>query len=144
MIATVDTLLSRLDKVKATGPNRWIACCPAHADKSPSLAIRELEDGRVILHCFAGCPTHDVLAAIGLEFSDLYPETDRCQTRPERRPFPAADILQCLAHEALVVGIAGHALRESQPLSDSDYERLNLAVQRIQAAVAVSGASHNG
>lgn len=144
MSGPVDALLPRLNGVKATGPNRWIACCPAHADKAPSLAIRELEDGRMLIRCFAGCPTSDVLAAIGLEFSDLYPETDRYQVHPERRPFPAADVLKCLAREALVVSIAGHALRESQPLSDPDYERLILAVERIQAAVTVSGVSQHG
>lgn len=115
---TVDNLLSRLDKAKATGPNRWIAYCPVHSYKSPS-------------------STHDVLAAIGMEFADLYPET-------ERRPFPAGDILRCLAHEALIVSAAVGALQESQPLSDLDYERLNLAVQRIQAAITASGVSQNG
>ncbi len=144
MSGPADALLARLDKVRTTGPSRWIACCPAHTDKSPSLAIRELEDGRILIRCFGGCPTNDVLVAIGLEFSDLYPETDRYQVHPERRPFPAADVLKCLAREALVVSIAGHALREAKPLSDPDYERLTLAVERIQAAVTASGVSQHG
>jgi len=33
-----DILLARLDGVKRTGPDRWIARCPAHDDKRPSLA----------------------------------------------------------------------------------------------------------
>jgi DNA primase len=52
---SVETLLSQLDKVRKTGTGTWTACCPAHAAKSPSLAIRELADSTVLLHCFAGC-----------------------------------------------------------------------------------------
>lgn len=67
-------LLNRLDGVKQTGKGRWIACCPAHRDKRPSLAIRELDDGRVLLHDFAGCETSSILAVIGLSLEDLFPE----------------------------------------------------------------------
>ena len=44
---SADVLLSILEGVKRTGPGRWMARCPAHGDKSPSLSIRELDDGRV-------------------------------------------------------------------------------------------------
>ena len=39
-----DKLISQLESVRSTGGDRWIARCPAHEDKSPSLAIREVED----------------------------------------------------------------------------------------------------
>jgi len=42
---------------------RWLAKCPAHDDKSPSLAIREI-DGVVLVHCFSGCPQRDVIRAL--------------------------------------------------------------------------------
>jgi DNA primase len=51
----------------------WLAQCPAHADRSPSLSIREGRDGHVLMHCFAGCETREVLGALGLSFSDLFP-----------------------------------------------------------------------
>lgn len=63
---SADTLLSRLDKVKQTGQGRWLACCPAHDDKNPSLSVRELDDGRMLLHCFTGCDVHSVLNALSL------------------------------------------------------------------------------
>ena len=66
-------LLDRLEKVRKTGPGRWIACCPAHDDHSPSLALRELDDGRVLVHCFAGCSAHEIVSAVGLDLSDLFP-----------------------------------------------------------------------
>ncbi len=137
----IDNLLSRLDKPRQTGPGRWITRCPAHADKSPSLSIRELEDGRVLVHCFTGCSTADVLAAVGLEFTDLYPE--RLPANPyaksERRPFPAADVLRALRFESTVVACAAGTLQRGIPLGDDDLERLALAQQRIEAAARYAG-----
>lgn len=52
----------------------WMACCPAHKDRNPSLSVSEGNDGRVLLNCFAGCSTESVLAALGLTASDLFPE----------------------------------------------------------------------
>jgi DNA primase len=48
---TVENVLQRLDKVRKTGAFKWQACCPAHDNSGPSLAIREMDDGRVLLHC---------------------------------------------------------------------------------------------
>jgi len=45
-------LLDRLDGVKRVADGRWMAKCPAHEDKRPSLSIRETDDGRVLLHCY--------------------------------------------------------------------------------------------
>lgn len=55
------------------GHGRWRACCPAHADGNPSLQISEKADGTVLIHCWTGCPTEDVLGAIGWEFGMLRP-----------------------------------------------------------------------
>ena len=68
-----EKILSRLDKVRSNGQNRWMACCPAHNDKTPSLAIQELNDGRILMRCFAGCETSQVLTSMGLTSSDLFP-----------------------------------------------------------------------
>jgi len=70
-------LVDQLDKVVSIGPNRWKACCPAHADKSPSLSIRQLEDGRVLLHCFAGCSAEEVVGSVGFDMQDLFPDTEK-------------------------------------------------------------------
>lgn len=68
----VDVLLSRLSDVRETSSG-WVARCPAHADDTPSLSIAEAPSGAVLLHCFGGCPTTAVLAALGLEWRDLFP-----------------------------------------------------------------------
>jgi len=61
-----------LVEARRTGAGRWMARCPAHADRLPSLSIRDGEDGRVLVHCFAGCANTAILAALGLGCRDLY------------------------------------------------------------------------
>jgi hypothetical protein len=140
---SAETLLQKLDKVRPTGPSRWQARCPAHADKGPSLSIRETDDGRILVHCFAGCSVHEVVAAAGLELSDLFPQRPTAG-RPERRPFPAADVLRAVAFEALVVSQAAAALLTGEPFREADRERLVIAAARINAALVAGGLRHDG
>lgn len=135
-------LLSRLEKVKLTRPGRWQARCPAHEDRGPSLAIRELDDGRLLVHCFAGCDISSVLSAVSLEMDALFPEREIHHGRPERRSFPAGDVLRCIAFEALVVATAGASLLSGHPFTEADRERLMVAVGRIQEALTAAGMHH--
>ena len=66
----VDLLLGRLEGVRPAGPNSWMARCPAHEDRDPSLSV-SVKEGRVLLHCFAGCSADAVLGAVGLTWRDL-------------------------------------------------------------------------
>ncbi len=137
---SVDVLLSKLEKVKPTGKQRWFARCPAHDDKGPSLSIRETEDGRVLVHCFAGCSVYEIVQAVGLELSDLFPpRNDGRHNRPERRPFPATDALRAIGFEALVVCAAAAAMATGETLSAVDRERLLQAGERIQSALSGAG-----
>lgn len=136
---TANSLISLLDKVKPTGKSRWQARCPAHTDKGPSLSIRELDDGRVLVHCFAGCSVHEIVQAVGLELSDLFPPRESGNAKGERRPFAAADALRAVGFEALVVCAASAALATGEPLSSVDHERLLQAGERIQSALSGAG-----
>jgi hypothetical protein len=132
---TVDTILQCLDKVKKIGPAKWSACCPAHDSHSrASLVIRELDDGRVLLHDFGGCTTGEVLQAIGADFADLFPSAAGFHSPPVKRPFSAWDALNCLAFEALVLLQFSHRLSTDAPLTESERRRLRLSATRIQAA----------
>ena len=71
MGAVADRVLDLLENVRPNGKSRWTARCPGHADKTSSLSIRDTDD-RVLIYCFAGCPTSDVLNAVGLEIQDLF------------------------------------------------------------------------
>jgi hypothetical protein len=73
------------------GAKGWLARCPAHADRLPSLSITEGRDGRTLLRCFAGCTTEAIVGALGLKLGDLF----RSEARPLRpgairtRPTPS-------------------------------------------------------
>jgi putative DNA primase/helicase len=71
MITLIEALVERLN-ARRSGSG-WAAKCPAHDDRSPSLSITTGADGRVLLHCHAGCETDSVLAALNLKFRDLLP-----------------------------------------------------------------------
>lgn len=143
--AEVRQLIARLHasrKVRRTGPGRWLARCPAHDDRGPSLSIRELDDERVLLHCFAGCEAPAVLAAVGLEMSELFPPRETQQGKPERRPFPATDVLRAVSFEAMVVLTSASAMLAGK-FTTADRSRLATAVNRIQAALDVAGVSYD-
>lgn len=60
----------------------WMARCPAHDDRSPSLSLREAE-GKVLVHCHAGCSQADVIEA--LRSRGLWPDKERPEWTPEQR-----------------------------------------------------------
>lgn len=127
MTAPIDLVLSRLDKVKAVGAGKWKACCPAHDDRDPSLSIREAEDGKVLLHCWAGCDTDSITAAIGLSIRDLFPNNSQRLVR--RGPSKAAQ-----QFEAVIISVAIEQVRLGKQLSPTDLERFELAKRRLGVA----------
>lgn len=134
---SVDNLLQQLEKVKRTGTGKWAACCPAHDDRAPSLAIKETEDGRTLLHCFAGCGAAEILSAIGLEFSDLYPPSSASGLPRVRRPWNAHDVLTGLALEILVACQLAKLMTKGDPLSDCYQERLLTCATRLQSGLGL-------
>jgi len=134
---SVETFLSALDKVKRNGKVQWIACCPAHDDKSPSMTIAETDDGRVLVHCFAGCSVEEILGAVGMEFDVLYPpKPERNEPfKPIAKPFMAYSVVEVLAFEALIVVTAARLIANGETLDSNDYQRLLLAAERMQGVV---------
>jgi len=132
-----DKIISRLEGVKDTGQDRWIARCPAHEDKSPSLAIKEVDD-RLLLHCFAGCETYEIVSALGMELSDLFPEK-RESHKPLSRPFPAVDILRCLSSEITFLSVCASGLAEGEKLNKEDKDRLLVSASRFRSALTAGG-----
>lgn len=63
-------VLQKIGKVHRHG-DEWFGQCPAHADSTPSLAVKETQDGRVLLYCHAGCETETILEALELDWSDV-------------------------------------------------------------------------
>jgi hypothetical protein len=69
----INEILNKLQKAKATSSGKWMACCPAHPDQTPSLSVSLGDDERILLHCHAGCSIESVLNELQLEMKDLFP-----------------------------------------------------------------------
>src|SRR6185436_14286212 len=101
---SLDALLSRLERVRKHGPDRWTSRCPAHEDRHPSLSIRETSGGTVLLRCFGGCSAADIVGAIGMSMCELFPASlVRDHGRALRRPVYRDQTFALLRHEAGIV-----------------------------------------
>jgi hypothetical protein len=75
----IEELLAKLDGVRQLGSG-WEAKCPAHDDRRASLSVKAGDSDALLLRCFAGCETNAVLAALGLQWRDLFPKTEEAQS----------------------------------------------------------------
>lgn len=134
---SAELLLSKLHRVKRVGPGKWSASCPTREDKSPSLSIRELDDGTVLLHDFGGDSVEAILGAVGMTFNDLYPaKPERHFSKPLRRPFSPGDVLAMVAFEASVIVLVVSDVLKGKA-TDADLHRLLVAAQRLGNAAQV-------
>jgi hypothetical protein len=140
VMSAAERVLERLPGAKLTGAGRWIARCPGHDDRSPSLSIREVADGRLLLHCFGGCPTQDVLQAIGLDFGDLFDKPLAHHLPPIRGGYSARELLELNAHEALVAAML--AMKAGgEGLTPDEAQRLLTAAARLMKAKDLANVS---
>ena len=140
----IDNVLSRLEKVRQRQPGQCSARCPAHADKGPSLSVRETPEGAVLLHCFAGCEVTDIVASMGLELHELYPPRDKHAGTPKKiaNLLTAGQALELLAQETLLVAVALTNYFNGIELLPNDTERLRLAAGRIGLLREETGRQH--
>lgn len=132
-----ENVLSHLQSPKKSG-NGHIARCSAHDDGGPSLSLREGDDGRVLLHCHAGCSTAAVVAAMGLSMSDLFPPSNT-----PRRPPPAPGVSRRELHaaadfERAILFILRCDARRGRSISQTDMRRGQVAQQRLALARRVA------
>lgn len=82
----IEKLLPRLEMVTGSR-GKFKARCPSHDDRGPSLSITETDHGQLLIHCFAGCGASEVVEAVGLQMSDLFPRDEYIQMRRyDRKP----------------------------------------------------------
>ena len=102
---SIEDFLSRLEAVSPAGANKWVARCPAHDDGNPSLGVAVGDDGRILVHCYAGCRAEEIVAAMGLKMSDLMADNGK-RTRAgsarkvSRREPPAIDAAALVGADA--------------------------------------------
>jgi hypothetical protein len=135
-------LTDRLEKIKPTGPGRWLACSPSHSGRTAPLSVRELDDGKSLLHRFAGYSTGEILDAIDLTINDLYPQR-LANERPESKPSPSADVLRAISFEAHLVATAAADIAKEVLLDITKKNRVLLASQRISAGLIAAEINHD-
>lgn len=127
-----ELILSRLSGVKNTGRDKWLALCPSHDDRSPSLSIKQIDD-RILIRCFAGCGYLDVLAAIGLDASALFP--DKVSNPSEKKKpaprFNKAELFDIAISEAGILALGWNDLLVNGSVPDADRERVQRAYSTV-------------
>src|SRR5438094_3027288 len=104
---TTHDILTRLENVHRSGQG-WIACCPAHQDRSPSLSVRAGDHGETLIHCHAGCTAGEIVQALRLKLGDLFAEA-----RPRQAASPARNISERILRDALAQRWAQPEVREA-------------------------------
>jgi hypothetical protein len=132
-------ILNKLQKVKRTGEGKWMCQCPAHNDKTASLAISDSCDGRVLINCFAGCDTYSILRSVGLDWQDVMPEKAVSHyEKPVKSVIYAADALRLIRFETQVINLIAIDMKKGRIDSEMN-DRLTLAMQRINKAYEGAG-----
>jgi hypothetical protein len=73
MLANFENVLDRLNVASRNG-EKAMSYCPAHDDRSnPSLSLKAA-NGKLLLHCFAGCRPEDIVSKVGLGMQELFAE----------------------------------------------------------------------
>jgi len=73
-------ILSKLSNVKKVHDG-YMSLCPAHKDVNPSLHISDGGNGKILIHCFAGCSFENIVNALGLDKSIFAPDNEISKTR---------------------------------------------------------------
>tara|TARA_R110000803_G_scaffold30935_3_gene69406 strand:+ start:722 stop:1114 length:393 start_codon:yes stop_codon:yes gene_type:complete len=122
---SVEAILMMLDGVKANGKSKWVALCPVHSEKNPSMGIKECSDGTVLINCFAcGATGVEVVESIGVGVSELFPPDS---IRPAG---PTRDQRATIETDKVIMIIYEADKRGGREQSLSDYRRYKLARER--------------
>lgn len=136
---TPEEFVSRLEKPRRSGTG-WLACCPAHADRTPSLTVTAGRNGGVVVHCFAQCSVEEIVAAVGLQLADLMPE-DRPRPLLRGGRLPATMVLEAMALNATMVAILAADMAKGRQLTVEEKDKLFSIAGEFQDAIEVTGAT---
>ena len=129
----LNAILSGLQKVKRTGNGKFIACCPVHDDKSPSLGITQKPDGVILLHCLGcGASGVEICETLNLDPSTLFPPTDNPRYEKKKRSgFSAWQLLHALRADLIRLLIISNDLKKIGALSDDDRQFVSEIILRL-------------
>lgn len=119
--------------------------CPSHDDTSPSLSVSTGDDGRILVHCFAGCTAEEITDALGLHVRDLFP-MQSANPRVRRDARLKRERERAKRNQELHLGgLKTDLIRESEWLIQAahgikislwSHERLDLELNRLANAYA--------
>ena len=120
-----DEFVTKLKGVKPKGRGKWMACCPAHDDSDPSLAISEARNGNILLKCFSGCSALDITNALGLRLEDLF--ADAYEEPPmafaQREMAAKKQLEQKISHAMTYLQILTASIRNGKAVKDYEIEK---------------------
>ncbi len=131
----IDVLLERLDGVKRTGKGKYISRCPAHNDKTPSLSVNVIPDGRILIHCHTGCAPGDVMNSVGLSLSNLFPDGAINSHLYGATPWlrkQQKTAKKKLENERLILDMADEMRARGEQLSRGDLQRERQAYESVR------------
>ena len=123
-----DKLLSKLDKVRPHGNRAWMACCPAHPDKNPSMRIADKGD-RILIHCYAGCCPRSILAALGMTYDDLFESKGNWTPQYNLRE-------RTLDEARMVISMAQNKRDSGEKLTNAELQEEREAIMRMKSEYA--------
>jgi len=136
----IDVILNKLKKVTPKGKDSYMACCPAHDDRTPSLALSEMPDGRILINCFAGCSSLEIMASVGLQLTDLFPEGSLGdfkgwqQLQNQREESAKIKQEKGLSFERTFLAVIDHDRKAGIKISSADLAREQEAYLKVRAA----------
>jgi len=129
----LEEILNHLDKVKKTASG-YIACCPVHNDRNPSMSVTE-KDGVVLMHCFScGANGLDVANSLQISPSALFTDVMMPVTMTRR-------LKSDLQTDAYVISIYESTKQSNGRLTYNDFKRYKLARERIKVLDTLGGNS---
>jgi len=130
----VDHILDQLESVRRIKPDQWVACCPAHEDSTPSLAIRDTGD-KLLMRCYAGCTFQEIADALGMHPREFF--RDSKEPKSGIPGVSRRDIYRDLTVELMTAYVVTRDRAEGKQIAANDVEREKLAWQRISKAMGV-------
>ena len=135
---TPDEFVQHLKGVKPRGKDKWMACCPAHDDRDPSLAIASTSQGKILLKCYAGCSALDVVHSLGLGLQDLFPDdyTEDPMGFARREMAKRRHNAEKASQAKTYLAILTAKLRRNDPVTESEIAKGRMARAYLQGASA--------
>lgn len=129
--------ISRLSKVKRTGQGKFIAACPCHNDKSPSLGITEKPDGVILINCFGcGASGLDVCQTLDIDPVNLFPSSNNPKYEKQYRSgFSAWQVLYALKSDLIRLLIISSDLKKAEVITTDDRDFISEVILRINSGI---------